>query len=171
MLERTNEVKDIADISFEAESAILTHNPIRSSILQLETNKEGIVRLESANNYLNESLINLANAGEKRWNAISGGWTAWEQLIFWALLATTLLILLIVGVFTAKNSWQMRVVVKGRNIGGAEKGDEDERTQQHVRDLHSRVVSLENDFQLSRLELSQIQTSTPRDKTSDSIFK
>ena len=171
MLERTNEVKDIADISFEAESAILTHNPIRSSILQLETNKEGIVRLESANNYLNESLINLANAGEKRWNAISGGWTAWEQLIFWALLATTLLILLIVGVFTAKNSWQMRVVVKGRSIGGAEKGDEDERTQQHVRDLHSRVVSLENDFQLSRLELSQIQTSTPRDKTSDSIFK
>ena len=99
MLERTNEVKDIADISFEAESAILTHNPIRSSILQLETNKEGIVRLESANNYLNESLINLAKTGEKRWNAISGGWTAWEQLIFWALLATTLLILLIVCIF------------------------------------------------------------------------
>ena len=92
---------------------------------------------------------NLIKTGEKRWNSISGGWTAWEQLISWALLATTILILLIVGVFTAKNSWQLRVVVKGRNIGVAEKGEEDDRTQQHLRDLLSRVVTLENDFQLS----------------------
>ena len=139
--------------------------------MQLETNKEGIVRLESANNYLNESLDNLITTGEKRWNSISAGWTAWEQLIFWALLATAIIILLIVGVFTAKNSWQMRVVVKGRNIGRAGKGEEDDRTQQHLRDLHSRIVSLENDYQLSQIEMSQIKTSTPREKYSDSIFK
>ena len=132
-----NKVEDIADISFEAESAMLTHNPIRISIMQLEMNQEEIVRLESANNFMNESLNNLIKMGEKRWNSISGGWTAWEQLISWALLTTTILILLIVVVFTAKNSWQLRVVVKGRNIGVAEEGEEDDRTQQHLRDLRS----------------------------------
>ena len=107
---------------------------------------EGIVRLESANSYMNESLNNLIKTGEKRWNSISGGWTAWEQLVSWALLATTMLILLIVVVFTVKNSWQLRVVVKGRNIGTAEKGEEDDRTQQQLWDLRSRVVSLKNGF-------------------------
>ena len=91
-------------IEFEAESAMLTHNPIRASIIQLETNQEGIANLESANSFLKESLNNLIQTGEKRWDSISGGWTAWEQLISWALLATTMLILLIVVVFTAKKT-------------------------------------------------------------------
>ena len=53
-----------------------------------------------------------------------------------------MLILLIVVVFTAKNSWQLRVVVKGRSTGTAEKGEEDDRTQQQLQDLRSRVVSI-----------------------------
>ena len=61
--------------------------------------------------------------------------------------------------------------MKGRNIGVAEKGEEDDRTQQHLRDLRSRVVTLENDFQLSQLKMSHIKTSTPREKYQDSIFK
>ena len=125
----------------------------------------------SASFCLNESLNNLIQTGEKRWNSISGGWTAWEQLVSWALLATTILILLIVIVFTAKNFWQLRVVVKGRSTGTAEKGEEDDRTQQQLQDLRSRVVSLENDFQLSLLEMSNIKTSTPREKYQNSIFK
>ena len=55
--------------------------------------------------------------------------------------------------------------MKGRNIGGAEKGEEDDRTQQHIRDLHSRIVSLENDFQLSQLEMSQIQEKEKNTQT------
>ena len=45
-----------------------------------------------------------------------------------------MLILLIVVVFTAKNSWQLRVVAKGRNTGAADKGEEDDRTQQQLWD-------------------------------------
>ena len=73
MLEHNNRVDDIADISFEAESAMLTQNPIRTSIMLLLSNQEVIAELKSANSFLNESLINLKKMGEDRWNSVLGG--------------------------------------------------------------------------------------------------
>ena len=131
---------------------ILTASPAKIIDNFMVEMGESLEKLKSDNENLGKDIQAQKLGYDTKWKQVSGGITAWEQILMWSLTGVAIGLTILLGVCMLR-LW-LKVKIRGGGEGVAKA------TKKAIRDLKSRLIDIETDLCINETTV-QPRTSTP----------
>ena len=146
----SNDIED--DVDLHVEEAILTASPAKVIDNFMQSMGDSLEQLKLDNENLGKDIHSQKVGYDEKWKQVSGGMTAWEQILMWSLTGVALGLTILLGVCVLR-IW-LRVKIQEGGGEGVAKA-----TRKAIRELKSRLIDIETDLRINETTLPR--TSTP----------